>query len=79
MASWRTETGGYEDPQNTNLMDDVGLVDASIGVESEHWTLTVSGKNVLDESYYNISPGNLAFNTQQNEPRTWRVAFGFRF
>jgi iron complex outermembrane receptor protein len=79
MASWRTETGGYEDPQNTNLMDDVGLVDASIGVESEHWTLTVSGKNVLDESYYNISPGSLAFNTQQNEPRTWRVAFGFRF
>jgi len=79
MASWRTETGGYEDPQNANLMDDVGLVDASIGVESEHWTLTVSGKNVLDESYYNISPGNLAFNTQQNEPRTWRVAFGFRF
>lgn len=79
MASWRTETGGYEDPQNTNLMDDVGLVDASIGVESEHWTLTVSGKNVFDESYYNISPGNLAFNTQQNEPRTWRVAFGFRF
>ena len=79
MTSWRTETGGYEDPQNTNLMDDVGLVDASIGVESEHWTLTVSGKNVLDESYYNISPGNLAFNTQQNEPRTWRVAFGFRF
>jgi hypothetical protein len=39
----------------------------------------VSGKNVLDESYYNISPGSLAFNTQQNEPRTWRVAFGFRF
>jgi iron complex outermembrane receptor protein len=79
MASWRTETGGYEDPQNTNLMDAVRLVDASVGVESEHWTLTVSGKNVLDESYYNISPGSLAFNTQQNEPRTWRVAFGFRF
>lgn len=78
-VSWRSETGGYEDPQNLNLMDDVSLFDASLGVEGERWNLTVSGKNVLDESYYNISPGNLSFNTQQNEPRTWQIAFGFRF
>lgn len=79
MVAWRGEFGGFEDPNNLNKMDDVSLVDASIGFESDNWRFVLSGKNVLDESYYNISPGNLSFNTQQNEPRTWRVAVGYKF
>jgi len=54
-------------------------VDASIGVQSDRWRLVLSGKNVLDESYFNISPGNLSFNAQQNEPRTWKVSVGYNF
>ena len=79
MLAWRGEFGGFEDPSNNNKMDDVSLVDASIGVESDSWRLVFSGKNVLDESYFNISPGNLSFNAQQNQPRTWRVAVGYKF
>ena len=79
MASWRGEYGGFEDPQNTNEMDDVSLFDASIGVESEQWRLVLSGKNIADESYFNISPGSQAFNAQENEPATWRIALGYRF
>lgn len=79
MLSWRGEFGGFEDPNNLNKMDDVSLVDASIGVQSDRWRLVLSGKNVLDESYFNISPGNLSFNAQQNEPRTWKVSVGYNF
>ncbi|MBU6377487.1 MAG: TonB-dependent receptor [Gammaproteobacteria bacterium] len=79
MLSWRGEMGGYEDPNNLNTMDDVSLVDASLGIESESWRVVLSGKNVLDESYFNVSPGNLSFNAQQNQPRTWQVAIGYKF
>jgi len=79
MASWRGEYGGFEDPQNTNRMDNVSLIDASIGIEGEQWRLVLSGKNVTDESYFNISPGSQAFNAQENEPVTWRIALGYRF
>jgi len=79
MVSWRGEYGGFEDPQNTNRMDNVSLIDASIGIEGEQWRLVLSGKNVTDESYFNISPGSQAFNAQENEPVTWRIALGYRF
>jgi iron complex outermembrane receptor protein len=79
MASWRGEYGGFEDPQNTNRMDNVSLIDASIGIEGEQWRLVLSGKNVTDESYFNISPGSPAFNAQENEPVTWRIALCYRF
>ena len=79
MASWRGEYGGFEDPQNTNRMDNVSLIDASIGIEGEQWRLVLSGKNVTDESYFNISPGSQSFNAQENEPVTWRIALGYRF
>jgi iron complex outermembrane receptor protein len=73
MLSQRQELGGFEDPSNNNLMDDVVLYDGSIGVQSARWRLTFSGKNITDEVYFNISPGNQAFIAQQNEPRTWRA------
>jgi iron complex outermembrane receptor protein len=79
MVSWRGEMGGYEDPNNLNTMDDVSLFDASLGLENEKWRVAVSGKNVLDESYFNVAPGNLSFNAQQNQPRTWRVVVGYKF
>lgn len=78
-ASWRGEYGGFEDPQNNNEMDDVSLFDASIGVQSQKWRLVLSGKNITDVSYFNISPGSLAFNAQENQPATWRIALGYRF
>jgi outer membrane receptor protein involved in Fe transport len=79
MASQRGEFGGYEDPANTNLMDDVSLYDASLGLDNGRWRLVVSGKNVTNERYFNISPGNLSFNAQQNEPRTVRATLGLKF
>jgi outer membrane receptor protein involved in Fe transport len=79
MVSWRGEMGGFEDPNNLNTMDDVSLFDASLGVESGNWRVALSGKNILDESYFNVSPGNLSFNAQQNQPRTWRVVVGYSF
>jgi outer membrane receptor protein involved in Fe transport len=79
MVSWRGEMGGYEDPNNLNTMDDVSLFDASLGIENENWRVMLSGKNVLDESYFNVAPGNLSFNAQQNQPRTWRVVVGYKF
>lgn len=79
MASWRGEYGGFEDPQNTNKMDDVNLFDASLGFQSDKWRVVLSGKNITDESYFNISPGNQAFNAQENQPATWRITLGYRF
>lgn len=79
MASQRGEFGGFEDPANNNLMDDVSLYDASLGLDNGRWRFVLSGKNVTNERYFNISPGNLAFNAQQNEPRTWRATLGLKF
>lgn len=78
VLSQRGEYGGFEDPNNINEMDDATLYDGSIGIESETWRLIASGKNLLDSSYYNISPGNQSFATQQNEPATWTVTFGVK-
>lgn len=78
MVSRRGEYGGFEDPNNLNELDDATLYDAAIGIENEQWRLTASGKNVLDTSYYNVSPGNQAFNAQQNEPATWTVTLGVK-
>jgi outer membrane receptor protein involved in Fe transport len=78
MISRRGEYGGFEDPSNNNEMDDATLYDAAIGLESDKWRLTASGKNVFDTSYYNVSPGNLAFNAQQNEPATWTLTLGVK-
>jgi outer membrane receptor protein involved in Fe transport len=79
MVSGRRELGGYEDPANNNLMDDVTLYDGSVGLENKRWRFTLSGKNITDETYFNISPGNLSFQTQQNEPRTWRATLGVKY
>jgi iron complex outermembrane receptor protein len=79
MVSQRRELGGYEDPANNNLMDDVTLYDGSVGLENKRWRFTLSGKNITDETYFNISPGNLSFQTQQNEPRTWRATLGVKY
>lgn len=79
MLSQRREIGGFEDPSNNNRMDDVMLYDGSISIENDRWRLSISGKNITDETYFNISPGNLSFVTQQNEPRTWRATLGVKF
>lgn len=78
MISQRGEYGGFEDANNVNELDDATLFDAAIGLEGEQWRLTASGKNILDTTYYNISPGNQSFNTQQNEPATWWVTLGVK-
>jgi iron complex outermembrane receptor protein len=79
MISQRGEYGGYEDPNNLNLMDDVSLYDAALGIESGIWRFAVSGKNIFDTSYFNISPGNQAFPAQQNEPATWRATLSIKY
>ena len=75
----RGELGGFEDPANTFKYDDVQLVDAVAGVRGEDWSLVFNGKNIFDHSYFNISPINQTFGTQQNEPFSWRVRLSKSF
>lgn len=75
----RAELGGFEDPANTFAYDDVQLVDAVVGVRGDDWSLVFNGKNILDHSYFNVSPANQTFGTQQNEPVSWRVRLTKRF
>ncbi|MFY7854407.1 MAG: hypothetical protein ACOVQ6_21825, partial [Brevundimonas sp.] len=64
---------------NTFKYDDVQLVDAVAGVRGEDWSLVFNGKNIFDHSYFNISPINQTFGTQQNEPFSWRVRLSKSF
>ncbi|TPE60483.1 hypothetical protein FJQ54_10785 [Sandaracinobacter neustonicus] len=72
-GSVRAELGGYEDPGNTIPYDDVVLVDTNLGLRAAGWSVVLIGKNVLNNSYYNISPLNQTFGTQSNQPRTWML------
>lgn len=75
----RGEFGGFEDPGNNIPYDDVFLVDGALGVRNDVWSAMLIGKNIFDNSYYNISPLNQTFGTQRNQPATWLVRLSRSF
>lgn len=52
-ATYTHEHGGYRSLSAApDVLDGVDRLDARIGVDSEHWSLTLNGRNVLDSEYY---------------------------
>jgi iron complex outermembrane recepter protein len=83
-------TGGiYFADENVGYQPSYDTVDAQIGVESDRWSLTFWGSNILDERYASsvymrsISPaiyGRLNIDAMQNEPGdTYGAEFRWRF
>lgn len=55
-SSVRATQDTYYDPANTSAFSEGGywVWDAQAGYEAEHWSVTVYGRNLLDEDYYNF-------------------------
>lgn len=74
----------YWHPDNVNKMDDVGLLNLRLSVASENWNITLWGRNLNDEFYYEDFnaqpftglPWNIAF---PNRPRSYGVDFRYNF
>lgn len=49
--------GGYYDGTETNALDDREIVNLSLGIESDHFTFSVFGDNVLDDEYEMVRTG----------------------
>lgn len=65
--SYQTADGGYETPNNTSKYEGYNLLDGRIGVQGEHWKLSVFGRNLTDERYVLNVVGADYF---WNDPRT---------
>ena len=79
-----TATDGDTDP--LTVQDDFGILNLRLGLDIDQWNSTVSvwGRNVLDERYYNGSfdPPLLdrgSMNSYPSEPATWGVTFRKNF
>jgi outer membrane receptor protein involved in Fe transport len=75
-----TTTDGDTDPLTEQ--DDFGILNLRVGLDIDEWNSTISvwGRNVLDERYYNGSfdPPLLdrgSMNSYPSEPATWGVTF----
>lgn len=74
----------YWHTDNVDVMDPVSLLNARIGVGGERWNLTVWGRNLMDEFYYEDFnaqpftgfPWNVGFPTR---PRTYGIDFRYEF
>ena len=84
----RTGTIYFAD-ENVGYQPTYDTVDAQIGLEADRWSVTLWGRNVLDERYASsvymrsISPaiyGRLDIDAMQNEPgATYGAEFRWRF
>ena len=72
------EYGGYENPNETNKIDDLEVVDVTLGVASDHWRVTGFVDNVFDET---VTLFTFGFpNVQdQTRDRRWGVEVAYRF
>lgn len=74
----------YWHPDNVDVMDPVSLLNARIGIHSEDWSLTIWGRNLTDEFYYEDFnaqaftglPWNIGFPAR---PRTYGIDFRYDF
>ncbi|MCG8371394.1 MAG: TonB-dependent receptor, partial [Proteobacteria bacterium] len=74
----------YWHPDNVDVMDPVSLLNARFGVGSENWSLTLWGRNLTDEFYFEDFnaqpftglPWNIGFPAR---PRTYGIEFRYDF
>jgi len=74
----------YWHPDNVDVMDPVSLLNARIRIGTEKWDLTLWGRNLTDEFYYEDFnaqpfsglPWNIGFATR---PRTYGIEFRYDF
>lgn len=62
----------YWHTDNVDVMDPVNLLSARIGVNSENWNVTLWGRNLTDEFYYED------FNAQPFTGLPWNIGFATR-
>ena len=67
--------------ENTQEQESYGLLSARLALQSESWTLAVSGENILDQEYndqlFPLAPG-LNF-THPGLPARWRITASAKF
>jgi iron complex outermembrane receptor protein len=65
------------DPYNVTSRDPLNLVDARLGLEAEHWSVTAWSKNLTDKKYNGeFSPGGFLWKAL---PRRYGVDMTYRF
>jgi iron complex outermembrane recepter protein len=84
-----TGMGGYyfDLPPYENTSNAYGLVNGKIGWEAEHWSVYLSGRNLLDKRYpvrgfyFGDVPPDFTNETyiQLGDPRTWLVSAAVKF
>ena len=62
----------YWHPDNVDVMDPVNLLNLRIGIEAENWSLTLWGRNLTDEFYFED------FNAQAFTGLPWNIGFAAR-
>lgn len=78
-VTYTHEHGGYRDLDNRDPLDGVDRMDARIGIDTNRWSLTVNGSNILDADYELFTyspPGDDLF--RQNDPSHYWVELGVR-
>ena len=81
--------GGYyfDLPPYSNTSNPYGLVNGKIGWEAAHWSVYLTGRNLLDKRYpvrgfyFGDVPPNFPNETyiQLGDPRTWLVSVSVKF
>ncbi len=64
------EGGGFEDAENSQILDGFALFDARVALTADRWRLSAFGRNLSNDIYVRE---NISDNLFLNEPRTWGV------
>ncbi len=56
-ANYTHESGGVRSLGSSLSLDNVDRMDARIGINSDHWSFTANGSNVLDKEYFSDRTG----------------------
>lgn len=71
------EHGGYQSLSSNPLsLDGVDRMDVRLGLDSDHWSLALNGRNVLDAQYF---PDRTAAFFRANEPAYYFVELSWRY
>jgi outer membrane receptor protein involved in Fe transport len=65
-VGFQSADGGFETPDNTRTYEGYDLLDARLALLTEHWRLSLFGKNLTDERF---RIQTVALNDYHNEPR----------
>lgn len=76
VVTYAGQWGGYENPQNTQVLDDFQTVDMRMALAGEGWRAGVYVQNIFDEIYAVERISNTDF---YNRPRTYGVEAKMEF